>query len=278
MKNILLPTDFSKNSINAIDYAVQFLKNTSCNFYILNVQKTSTFISDDMMTVASSSTIYNTIIDAARKSIANIISIMENTYSNKKHRFHAMVDYDNFIDSINQTSKLHNIDFIIMGTKGVSGLSKFIFGSNAIRVIERTDVPVLAIPEGCQFIKANKVALITNNVSRKDINKINPLKDLLESYDTIVTGLYLKSESVISETEKKPEFLEALLKKINYDELDVVEKDLFSETKKYLLDNDFQMLALLSEKHSFLERLFHTDTVETFGFSIKLPFFVMKKL
>ena len=54
MRNILLPTDFSKNSMNAINYALAFLKDQKCKFYILNVQKASSFITDDMMVVNSS--------------------------------------------------------------------------------------------------------------------------------------------------------------------------------------------------------------------------------
>ena len=70
MKAILLPTDFSINSMNSIDFAVTLFKDVECDFYLLNVHKVSSFISDDMMKFSSSSTIYNTIIDAAKKSLA----------------------------------------------------------------------------------------------------------------------------------------------------------------------------------------------------------------
>jgi len=36
MKKILLPTDFSKNAINAIDYALQLFKDETCVCFILN--------------------------------------------------------------------------------------------------------------------------------------------------------------------------------------------------------------------------------------------------
>ena len=36
MKNILLPTDFSENSWNAIKYALQLFKTETCKFYLLN--------------------------------------------------------------------------------------------------------------------------------------------------------------------------------------------------------------------------------------------------
>ena len=37
MKKILLPTDFSDNSWNAIKFALQFFKDQECNFILLNV-------------------------------------------------------------------------------------------------------------------------------------------------------------------------------------------------------------------------------------------------
>ena len=36
MKHILLPTDFSDNSWNAITYAIQLFKDEACVFFILN--------------------------------------------------------------------------------------------------------------------------------------------------------------------------------------------------------------------------------------------------
>ena len=35
-KHILLPTDFSSNARNAIDYAIQMFRKEECIFYILN--------------------------------------------------------------------------------------------------------------------------------------------------------------------------------------------------------------------------------------------------
>ncbi|WP_373282945.1 universal stress protein [Aquaticitalea lipolytica] len=35
MKNILLPTDFSDNSWNAIKYALQLFKDEKCTFHLL---------------------------------------------------------------------------------------------------------------------------------------------------------------------------------------------------------------------------------------------------
>lgn len=275
MKTILLPTDFSQNSINAIHFALNYFKHLVCDFYIINVQRTSTFVTDDMMAVPYSSSIYSTIVDASKKSIENVILLMESTYANKNHKFHSIVDYDNFIDAIDQASKRYNVDVIVMGTKGASGINKFIFGSNTVRVMQRLEVPVLAIPEGCEFSKLDKVALITNNIRKEDINKLNPLKNLLTGHISKLTGITLNSEPSNLKFKPNYEFLEALFKQVEYKNIDVSQEDLFNVTEAYLKTNNFQMLALLNEKHSFFERLLHTHHIETFGFSINIPFFVM---
>jgi len=142
MKAILLPTDFSQNSVNAIHYAVKLFAREDCEFYILNIQKASSFVSDDFMTMSSSATIYNTIIDTSKKSLQNLITTIQKKYKNENHSFHSIVDYDNFIDAINQISGKKDIDLIVMGTKGATGATKVFFGSNAARVMQRCRVRV----------------------------------------------------------------------------------------------------------------------------------------
>ena len=49
MKNILLPTDFSDNSWNAIEYALNFYKDSICNFYVLHVNRLSNLATDNYL-------------------------------------------------------------------------------------------------------------------------------------------------------------------------------------------------------------------------------------
>jgi hypothetical protein len=44
MKNILLPTDFSENSWNAISYAIQFFEDIKCNFYLIHVVRLNSIV------------------------------------------------------------------------------------------------------------------------------------------------------------------------------------------------------------------------------------------
>ncbi len=277
MKSILLPTDFSKNSVNAINYAMALFKEVSCDFYLLNVQKASSFISDDMMVMASSATIYQTIIDVSKKSIANLISKLETKYKNDKHTFHSVVDYDNFIDSINQVTLNKQIDLIVMGTKGATGLEKVIFGSNTVHVMQRCVAPVLAIPDGCLFTNLNRVAFTTNNLTLHNIDELSPLIELVTLYDSKLNVLHFDDiEGLNNQRKENKNFLKTYFSDVTYENIDSFSTDLYKTLEEYVHANDIKLIAMMRKKHTFLERLFNRHPEETLAFSIDIPFLVME--
>ncbi|MFD1613514.1 universal stress protein [Gelatiniphilus marinus] len=277
MKTILLPTDFSKNSINAINYAVALFKDVECRFYLLNVQKASSFISDDMMVVSASATIYKTLIDAAKKSISNIISEIEKKHSNKKHRFYSVVDYDNFIDAIKQVCKKNKADLVVMGTKGATGLEKIIFGSNTVRVIQRCNLPVLAVPDGCKFKSIDKIAFATLNSKLFKSSEFKPLKDIITLANSKLDVLHLADQNHLANNAlDNMEFFNANFNSAKHEFIDTNTKDMFKTVHNYIAEKGVDVLAMMNKRHSFLTRLFKRHEVETFAFNIDIPFFVIQ--
>ena len=278
MKSILLPTDFSNNSLNAIKYAVNMFKDIPCDFYLLNVQKASSFISDDMMVMSASTTIYETLISAAKKSIENIISKIETKYKNEKHQFHSIVDYDNLIDSINQTCNIHNIDLIVMGTKGASGFKKVIFGSNTVHVMQRCPVPVLAIPDNYKFSGLNKVAFSTNHLALNSVSELKPLKDLFSIFKFDLDILHIRDEdNAYYEVFNNETFFQTNFNNVKHHYLTIKVDAILKSVQNYIDVNSIEMLAIMNKKHAFLQRLFKQYLVETIAFKVDVPFLVMPK-
>lgn len=156
MKNILLLTDFSKNSKNAIDYALQLFKNEVCNFFILHVHDSMSYTTDDLMTVGNDS-IYEAIIKEHKLKLKKLIDRLEP--KSKNHNFHTLVAYNTIIDAVKKAIKSKNIDLIVMGTNGVTGAKEIIFGSNTINVIRKVNCKTLVIPQGFKFKTLKEVLL-----------------------------------------------------------------------------------------------------------------------
>lgn len=277
MKSILLPTDFSKNSINAINYAAELFKNEACEFYVINIQKASSFVSDDLMTMTSSATIYHTLIDIAKKSIKNVINEIKETYNNDLHEFYSIVDYDNFVDGINQVCETRHIDLIVMGTKGASGAEKVIFGSNTARVMQRCSTPVLAIPDGCKFNGLDRIAFTSNYLIKYNKSDLSSLLYISNLYKSTVDILHLTNkDDLTSKQENNKAFLDTYFNNIKHEFINLEKKDIFKTVQQYVSDNDIKVLAMTSRQHSFFERLFARHLVETFVFKIDIPFLVME--
>ena len=138
MKTILLPTDFSDNSWNAIEYALNLNKDTDCNFYLLHVSKLSNIITNDFPYIPDQDVIEDVFVKPAKTRLKTLLKkIVKKFPNNKKHNFYTLTDYNFFIESLRKHIKEKKVDMIIMGTKGASGLSKYIIGSNAGDVITK---------------------------------------------------------------------------------------------------------------------------------------------
>lgn len=278
METILLPTDFSKNSLNAIDFAMKMFKETNCNFYILNIQKASSFVPDDLMTASPSVNLYQAIIDTAKKSLDNLIKSVKSKYKNSRHELIPIVDYDNFIDAINQMCEASKIDLIVMGTKGASGLEKVVFGSNTVRVMQRGIVPVLAIPNNYKYKKFNRIVFLSNYLTQYKTEDLSTLFKIIRLYNSKVDIIHVsQGELLTQDQERNVRLINNLFAETPNKFIDLKGEDVFKEVNDFIKLNEINLLAMVSKKHSFFERLLTTHKVEDFGFKSDIPFLVLQK-
>ena len=83
---------------------------------------------------------------------------------------------------------------------------------------------------------------------------------------------------LVQKQSKNADFFRSHFVKPTHDYMDVRAKDMYHIVHKYIIRNDIKMLCMIGEKHSFLERLFNEHLVETFAFSIDVPFLVIKNI
>lgn len=276
MKSILLPTDFSQNSINAIHFAHDMFKGERCKFYLLNVQKASSYVSDDLMTLQPTTTIYENLIQNSKKSIEKIVTDVQKKYASDNHVYQTLVDYDNFIDAIKQLVIAKDICLIVMGTKGATGAEKVLFGSNTVKVIQRNDCPVLAVPNNCRFSALKKIAFTSNYLTYYKKEELKPLITLANKFKSKIDVLHItKGEHLTEDQENNRAFLDECFNNLNHEFINLANTNLFKTVEHYLQYNDMDLLAMMSRKHSFLERLFTRHNVEKFVFQISIPLLVM---
>ncbi|PKA84482.1 nucleotide-binding universal stress UspA family protein [Ulvibacter sp. MAR_2010_11] len=255
MKNILLPTDFSANSLNAIDYAMRFFANWTCNFYILNVQKVSEYISDDLISGSKTDTIYDSIVTDNKRLIIQLVKKLSKQYKSQSYTFHGLFDYDDFVSAVDQAVKFHSIDLIIMGTNGATGAKEVIFGSNTLQIVRNIACPTITIPENYTYTNIKSTLFSTKYCEDFSFEGIKIFKEMLNMHQCELNVLEIDDDAIITSVKEDNECLRALFTEYPYTyyRLQTIPGLIAVNTATQLLKVDLH--AVFIEKETFLERL-----------------------
>lgn len=158
MKNVLVLTDFSNASENALYYAVQYFENESCNFYVMHINDAKSFTTDDLM-IAGNKSLYDSLISSSTKKLKTLTSSIKKQFPLEDHNYIEITDYDSFIDSVNQAIKSKSIDLIVMGSNGVSDAKEALFGTNTLNIVRQINCPTLIVPETHLFSTSKHVLI-----------------------------------------------------------------------------------------------------------------------
>jgi len=138
-KKILIATDGSEYTKNAVDYGIDLAKNTDAKLLTIYVVDTAAFASIPM--------------DAAWESMYELLrqeGDVAMKYVAEKAGEEGMEVEANIIeghpaDEIIKYSEKNSISVIVLGTLGKSGLDRFLLGSVAEKVVRNSKIPVLVV-------------------------------------------------------------------------------------------------------------------------------------
>ena len=142
LHRILIPTDFSKFSQVALNYASAFAEKFAAELYLLHViQDLSVFI-PDMITVAPPPV---PTVEQMTKAVQEAFDRLIKDNRLERFQIHRDVREGTPFYEIVHYAKEQNIDLIIMGTHGHTGLTHMLLGSVTEKVVRKAPCPVLTV-------------------------------------------------------------------------------------------------------------------------------------
>ena len=278
MKNILLLTDFSENSWNAIKYAISFFEKETCNFYLLHVNRLSNPIINDALYIANEEVIETVYSKPTKIKLREILKhIAVQCSPNKKHKFYTLSDYDFFIESIRKHVEEKKIDCIVMGTKGASGLKKIIVGSNTGHVITKVKCTTLAIPENAQFVKLEEIAFPTDFSLTYDIQILQPLSEILETYQSALRILHIskKKPHLNNNQNNNRELLHDYFSPLNHSFHYLTNNKVEDAIRCFLESRNINMICMVAKNLNYFQQILFHSKVEEISFHTEIPFLVL---
>jgi len=142
LHRILIPTDFSKFSQVALNYASAFAEKFAAELYLLHVIQDLAVFIPDMITVAPPPV---PTVEQMTKAVQDAFDRLIKDNRLERFPIHRDVREGTPFYEIVRYAKEQNIDLIIMGTHGHTGLTHMLLGSVTEKVVRKAPCPVLTV-------------------------------------------------------------------------------------------------------------------------------------
>ncbi len=145
-KTVLVPIDFSDDSIAALDYAIELTKPFGPEIIVLYVLEPIYYASAaDMYATSPNLTV---LIDEQRKAGRDQLAHIEAGLLKRKIKARALMRTGAPASAIVDSAKKLKVDMIVMGTHGRTGLMHVMIGSIAENVVRKAGCPVVTLRSG----------------------------------------------------------------------------------------------------------------------------------
>jgi nucleotide-binding universal stress UspA family protein len=257
MKRILVLTDFSKCANNATRYAIKLAE--AYGFSLVFYHSTYQYFLSDMPNDFTNKLIENNKSDLKELLIENVKKIYTSLKIQPKKVKYLVKYGTHLVERIEEVIKMENIDLIIMGTKGASGMDRVLFGSNTVKVIDHASCPVLSISQAKRFKPFKKIMIFSelNDLENelKDIipfaKKFNCLLDichLTKNPKTINPDVF----TIISQQKELSGYKNITMTTVQR----AFDKDLVTQIEMIVSNTRPDMICLHTMKYNWFERLF----------------------
>ncbi len=273
MKTILFPTDFSNAARNAFIYALRFAAKINANITTLHVYELPHI--DGVSLPNTLREIYDSIdleeFENYRDKVPALHEIAEAEGLGNVPVNH-ILEEGKTVSTILRTAKKEDVDLIIMGTKGATGLKEVFIGSVTGAVLEKASCPVLGIPENAIFDgRIDNIAMTTNFKEEEELalRKMLAFAGLFQAKIHCVNIDMKHTEPLLHKMDTlKANF--AGTPNINFEVLDSTD---FEETLSgFLHQKQIDVLAMLThERKGFLERLFNYSLTKKMVYHLDTP-------
>ena len=266
MKKILVPTDFSHCSMNALGYAVDIANQFGCKITLLHTYK---MYSTSGMFVSVEKYIEK---DAA-ENLLQLINKIEPKLRNGASIESRLVQGD-AIPIIADLADKYRYDLVIMGTKGANGLKEVFMGSITNGVINAADTPVLAVPEDFDYQPIDRIvfAVDDNMISHPGVTTalVKLVKGFGAKLDIFHQSSKMASDGVDPSIDM---YLDGITPSFHYE---LNNENLIESLYKFVDEYSAGLLCMVRRKRGFIEQVFHTSATAKTVYHAPVPLLILK--
>lgn len=268
IQKIIVPIDFSDCSITALKYAINISMHLKAKISVVHAYTAPATFSEailpdrfpDIESEAKQK------FDRIRSELPGIEDVFESF----------LVDHAFPTDVIRYITKTREADMIVMGTKGASGIKELLIGSNALDVVNHSEIPVLVVPEMATVNNPHNIALAVDYSAVPPREVFNPLISMADGFRTGVHILNISPTSRIGNTEaQQARKFEQYFKQLRHNYHFEVDTNVEDGINTYVLEQGINLLSIVRREHTVFEQWFQPGTMKKMVLHTQVPLLVL---
>ncbi|MEP0132648.1 MAG: universal stress protein [Eudoraea sp.] len=276
MKKIILPTDFSYNAYNAISYAMNLLKDEEATFYLLNTYTPAIYQTEYLLHSPGQIGLGDIYQSESINQLEELKKQLEKEFKNPKHTLIPHSAFNILVDEVSAMVASEEADLVIMGTQGATGAKEIFLGTHTVHVIKKATCPVIAIPADFQYETPKKMLFPTDYEVEYSEKQLEGLLNLSQIHNSSIEVIHISSGYDLTEIQSQNKAkLEKIIEKIPHLFHNLPNQEIITGINNFQLENKMNMLAMIQNKHTFLESLFIEPVIKKIGFHVSIPFMVI---
>lgn len=275
MVNILVPTDFSQLSKSALKYAIKIANKLGGNVTVLHVMTTTQAFRKSMLEKIR--LIDNDPVESAQQELEVMIKTLSEQYKSSKAIRHQVVRGAYFPSTLLREARRLRSGLIVMGTRGASGLTKAMMGSNTNSVIDVSHIPVLVVPEKADFKGFRNVVYASDLQNLEE--ELEMLIKYIEKFGSTIHLIHIVPPG--HQVDAVEEKIQSVLNRFTYKNiitLVLVDSNVDSALDNYVEVSKADVLAMFTHKISFFEKVFDKSMTRKMAFHSKVPLLAFRQI
>lgn len=245
MSHLLIPIDFSKDSVNALEHGIILANKLKTDIRLIHVKRKNADYNSSF-----------TLHDFDEVLLSGIEDNFENLISSYQKKVKGKIDFrireGRVYNEVCNQAKYGDADLIIMGTHGVSGFEEKWVGSNAFRIVSHSSCPVFTIRFNFPKRIIKRIILPIDNTleTRQKVPYVAKLAQLFKAEVHVVDVRENNRSKTIKNLEEYITQVVAFLerRKVKLVRESLQGKNITDITIEYAIVADADLIAIMNEK------------------------------
>lgn len=261
-KRILVGIDYSKSSLNALEYAAGLAKHSGATLVLFHVYEFPVVHTNAGLYMVDYKAIKRD--DLAKLEQVKTKLLLKHT-GLQVEAINSNLSFRSYVEELAAKKKIH---VVVLGLESKGKLSKFIWGTTGVDLAGKVDCPVVIVPES--YTKHSYTKVLAAVDYKQDLKRV-----VIRKAEQFAREHKMSCDLVHIQTDDELDFgMEAAQhrKEAAKWNIQIFKSKGFAEgIKKYVSQNKSDLVVLFSRKHSLVYRLFNETNTKTIAFNSNVP-------